>query len=70
MPKGWLRPARKVSCTSRLPSPFTSRTSVMRLAEGPMRPAPSIAFRTGSGISPPSFSVFDSATSTSPFGST
>ena len=42
----------------------------MRLAEGPVRPAPSIAFRTGSGISPPSFSVFDSATSTSPFGST
>ncbi len=35
MPKGWLRPARKVSLTSATPSPSASRRRMIRLGLSP-----------------------------------
>ena len=75
MPKGECRPFRNTLRVSATPSPSTSRSSVMRSALG--TPAPAFAMtlpitqaRTPDCLVSGVCGLFDSATSTSPFGST
>src|SRR5687767_1108189 len=72
MPIGELSPSRNAVRVSGTPSPSASRRSVMRLALGTAEPALLIACFMNQALTPLGFrgGPADSATSTSPFGST
>ncbi|MNY23542.1 hypothetical protein D3C86_1572120 [compost metagenome] len=74
MPNGEFRSLRKTERSSATPSPLVSRSSVMRLALGTPAPARFITcFMTQPRMPLPSSGLggaFDSATRTSPLGST
>src|SRR5688572_14987551 len=73
MPNGEFNPVRNAVLSSATPSPFASRSSVMRLAEGTAAPALAWNFFMALPLMPLPCSgrsgALVSATSTSPFGS-